>query len=77
MGDGSCSETTVVSTGKVEGKGGHGAHLTGGGWNPHQNCTQFATTNDHHVRGWDVRTMKQAWNVQECFSTTIRSATAC
>ena len=23
--------------------------------NPHQNCQQFCTANDHHVRGWDVR----------------------
>ena len=66
------SETTMVSSGKVEGKGSKATHLTGGGWNPHQNCTQFATTNDDHVCGWDVRSMKQAWSVQECFSTTIR-----
>lgn len=70
--DAGCDTSRVVSSGRLEGKGGH-AHLTGGAWNPHQNCQQYATTNDHHVRGWDVRTMKQAWNVQECFSTTVRS----
>jgi len=63
----------IVANGKLEGKGSGHAIFSGGSWNPHQNCKQFATTNDHHVRGWDVRSMKQAWHVQECFSTIIRS----
>ena len=65
----------IVANGKLEGKGSGHAIFSGGSWNPHQNCKQFATTNDHHVRGWDVRSMKQAWHVQECFSTIIRLET--
>ena len=64
-------KSKIISTGRLEGKG-H-THLNGGSWNPHQNCQQFATINEHHVRGWDVRTMTQSWMIQECLSTTVRS----
>jgi WD40 repeat protein len=47
------SKSSVVTSGKLEGKG--QTNLTTGTWNPHQNCQQFSTANDHHVRGWDVR----------------------
>ena len=57
--------------GQLEGKG--STKLTNGAWNPHQNCQQYATVNEHTVRGWDVRTMKQSWHINECFSTTVRA----
>ena len=46
-------KSEVVTSGKLEGKG--QTNLATGTWNPHQNCQQFCTANDHHVRGWDVR----------------------
>ena len=61
----------LISSGRLEGKG--YIRFNGGAWNPHQNCQQYATLNEHHVRGWDVRTMAQSWTIQECFSTTLRS----
>ena len=57
--------------GRLEGKG--STKLTGGAWNPHQNCQQYATVNEHTVRGWDIRTMKQTWCISECFSTSVRA----
>ena len=57
--------------GQLEGKG--STKLTNGAWNPHQNCQQYATVNEHTVRGWDVRTMKQSWCISECFSTSVRA----
>ena len=35
--------------GQLEGKHGHDK-LTTGAWNPHQNCQQYATANEHQVR---------------------------
>ena len=58
-------------SGQLEGKG--STKLTNGAWNPHQNCQQYATVNEHTVRGWDVRTMKQSWCISECFSTSVRA----
>ncbi len=52
----------VISTGCLEGKG-H-TDLTAGAWNPHQNCQTFAAVNEHHVRAWDVRAMKQSWHLE-------------
>ena len=48
------AKSEVVTSGKLEGKG--QTNLMTGIWNPHQNCQQFCTANDHHVCGWDVRT---------------------
>ena len=50
------------SIGKLEGKGFN--ELTYGAWNPHQNSQQYATINEYHIRGWDVRIMKQAWTFE-------------
>ena len=48
--------------GRLEGKG-H-THLGLGTWNPHQNSQQFATVNEHTIRGWDIRTMEQVWSFE-------------
>ena len=61
----------LLFSGQLEGKG--STKLTNGAWNPHQNCQQYATVNEHTVRGWDVRTMKQSWLISECFSTSVRA----
>ncbi len=56
--------------GRLEGKGFN--ELTTGAWNPHQNCQQYATVNEHHVRGWDVKTMKQAWSFENPGNQVVR-----
>lgn len=58
------------SIGKLEGKGLN--ELTYGSWNPHQNSQQFATVNEYHIRGWDVRTMKQVWNFESPGNQSVR-----
>ena len=40
--------STVISTGQLDGKHGHD-RLTTGAWNPHQNCQQYASANEHQV----------------------------
>ena len=60
-----------ISVGKLEGKGFN--ELTYGTWNPHQNCQQFATVNEYHVRGWDTKTMKQSWSFENPGNQVVRS----
>ena len=45
----SCRCSTVIATGQLDGKHGHD-RLTTGSWNPHQNCQQYATANEHQVK---------------------------
>ena len=33
---------------------------------------QFATVNEYHIRGWDVRTMKQVWNFESPGNQSVR-----
>ena len=33
---------------------------------------QFATVNEHHIRGWDVKCMKQAWSFESPGNQVIR-----
>ena len=58
------------SIGTLQGKGFN--QLTFGAWNPHQNSQQFATVNEHHVRGWDVKSMKQMWTFESPGNQVIR-----
>lgn len=60
-----------IATGNLEGKG--QTKLTTGAWNPHQNCQQFATVNDHTLRGWDVRSMSQVWTLENPGQQLVRS----
>ena len=59
-----------ANVGKLQGKGFN--ELTFGAWNPHQNSQQFATVNEHHVRGWDVKSMKQVWALESPGNQVIR-----
>lgn len=65
------ASTEPVSVGKLEGKGFN--ELTFGAWNPHQNCQQYATVNEYHIRGWDVKSMKQCWNFESPGNQVVRS----
>ena len=60
-----------TAIGKLEGKGLN--ELTTGAWNPHQNSQQFATVNEYHIRGWDVKSMKQAWTFESPGNQNVRS----
>jgi len=46
--------------------------LTTGQWNPHHNSTSIATANDNHIRGWDLRSMKPTWTVENAHAQLIR-----
>ncbi len=59
-----------ASIGKLEAKGLN--ELTCGAWNPHQNSQQFATVNEYHIRGWDVKSMKQAWTLESPGNQNVR-----
>lgn len=66
-----CSRVSDV--GRLEGKG--QTRLTTGAWNPHQNCSQYATVSaDHAVKGWDLRNLQQpAWAFESPGNQVIRS----
>ena len=46
--------------------------LTTGEWNPHHNSTTIATANDNHIRGWDLRSMKTTWAMENAHAQLIR-----
>lgn len=58
------------STGTLEGKG--QPKFTCGKWNPHHNVTQVVTSNDSHVRGWDLKSGKQCWMIESAHSQLVR-----
>lgn len=43
-----------------------------GAWNPHHNCSQIATTNENTIRGWDLRSMKQTYCIENAHSQLVR-----
>ena len=62
-------EPTISASGQLEGKG--QTTFGTGAWNPHQNCQTFATVNEHHIRGWDIRTLgkdsgSNPWHIEAC-----------
>lgn len=66
------SSTVVkqISSGAIGGKS--KSKFTCGRWNPHHNCMQFASANDTTVRGWDLRTMTQAWTIENAHGQLVR-----
>ncbi|KAL4236005.1 Protein tssc1 [Mactra antiquata] len=57
------------STG-LEGKG-QPKH-TCSSWDPHHNSVQISTANDTYIRGWDLRTMKQTYVIENAHSQLVR-----
>ncbi|CAG2065830.1 unnamed protein product, partial [Timema podura] len=52
--------------------------FTVGKWNPHQNCTQFVTVNEGHVKSWDLRNPnKQVWSIEAAHSQVVRYSVDC
>lgn len=46
--------------------------LTCGKWGPHHNCVQICTANDTTLRGWDLRTKKSVYTIDNAHSQMIR-----
>ncbi|KAF2897775.1 hypothetical protein ILUMI_08406 [Ignelater luminosus] len=46
--------------------------FTTGKWNPHQNCNQFATATETHLKTYDVRTGQLAWNIDSAHGQLMR-----
>nr|CAD7446410.1 unnamed protein product [Timema bartmani]CAD7463673.1 unnamed protein product [Timema tahoe] len=64
-------DAKLVCSGTMEGKG--QPRFTVGKWNPHQNCTQFVTVNEGHVKSWDLRNPnKQVWSIEAAHSQVVR-----
>lgn len=43
-----------------------------GKWNPHQNCNQFATATETHIKAYDIRAGALAWHIDSCHSQLVR-----
>ncbi|KAL8600756.1 hypothetical protein ACOMHN_055951 [Nucella lapillus] len=46
--------------------------LTCGRWNPHHNCAQIATANEATIRGWDLRTKQQTFQMEGAHGQLVR-----
>ncbi|CAL1526948.1 unnamed protein product [Lymnaea stagnalis] len=68
--DSASSSAKVTSSTSVEGRGQH--KLTCGRWNPHHNCNQIATANDTSIRGIDLRSMSQVYQIESAHSQMVR-----
>ncbi|KAK4824391.1 hypothetical protein QYF61_014051 [Mycteria americana] len=60
----------LSSSAALEGKG--QLKFTSGRWSPHHNCTQIATANDTTVRGWDTRSMRQIYCIENAHGQLVR-----
>lgn len=60
----------ACSSGTLEGKG-H-PQFTCGKWNPHHNVSQVVTSNDSHVKGWDIKSSKQSWIIENAHTQLVR-----
>ncbi|RZF41829.1 hypothetical protein LSTR_LSTR005291 [Laodelphax striatellus] len=65
-------EATPRLTYKVAFEGKGHPRFTTGKWNHQQVSSQFATANDSTIRGWDLRTSKQAWAIENAHSQLVR-----
>nr|CAD7416900.1 unnamed protein product [Timema poppensis] len=69
-------DAKLVCSRTMEGKG--QPRFTVGKWNPHQNCTQFVTVNEGHVKSWDLRNpTKQVWSIEAAHSQVVRYSVDC
>ncbi|XP_067678479.1 EARP and GARP complex-interacting protein 1-like [Haliotis asinina] len=68
--DSAASTAKLIGSTIVEGRG-H-PKLTCGRWNPHHNCSQIATANDTSIRGWDLRSMKQVYHMENAHAQLVR-----
>ncbi|CAG2227622.1 EIPR1 [Mytilus edulis] len=68
--DTSSSTAKMTASTGLDSKG--NSKFTCGQWNPHHNCTQIATANDTHIRGWDIRTMQQVYTIENAHGQLVR-----
>ncbi|KAM9018821.1 EARP and GARP complex-interacting protein 1 isoform 1-T2 [Ara ararauna] len=66
----SSSKAVLSSSASLEGKG--QLKFISGRWSPHHNCTQIATANDTTVRGWDTRSMRQIYCIENAHGQLVR-----
>uniref|UniRef100_A0A8C5MMC8 EARP-interacting protein homolog n=1 Tax=Leptobrachium leishanense TaxID=445787 RepID=A0A8C5MMC8_9ANUR len=66
----SSTKSVLSSSAALEGKG--QLKFTCGRWNPHHNCMQVATANDTAIRGWDIRTMRQIYCIDNAHGQLVR-----
>ncbi|KAF4795388.1 Protein TSSC1 [Turdus rufiventris] len=66
----SSAKAVLSSSAALEGKG--QLKFTSGRWSPHHNCTQIATANDTTVRGWDTRSMRQIYCIENAHGQLVR-----
>nr|DBA25805.1 TPA: hypothetical protein GDO54_010150 [Pyxicephalus adspersus] len=64
------SHSSLSNSTTLEGKG--QLKFTSGRWSPHHNCTQVATANDTTIRGWDIRTMRQIYCIDNAHGQLVR-----
>ncbi|XP_017771948.1 PREDICTED: protein TSSC1 [Nicrophorus vespilloides] len=43
-----------------------------GKWNPHQNCNQFTTATETHLKTYDIRSGQLAWHIDSCHAQLLR-----
>ncbi|MBN3281128.1 EIPR1 protein, partial [Polyodon spathula] len=60
----------IACSATLEGKG--QLKLTSGRWSPHHNCTQVVTANDTAIRGWDIRSMRQIYCIENAHGQLVR-----
>nr|CAH7754926.1 unnamed protein product [Callosobruchus chinensis] len=54
----------------LEGK--NNPKFTTGKWNPYQNCNQFTTATESHLKTYDIRTGDLAWSIEGVHSQLVR-----
>ncbi|XP_069829152.1 EARP and GARP complex-interacting protein 1 isoform X4 [Dendropsophus ebraccatus] len=66
----SSTKAVLSSSATLEGKG--QLKFTSGRWSPHHNCIQVATANDTAIRGWDIRSMRQIYCIDNAHGQLVR-----
>lgn len=64
------SKPKLISTANLEAKG--QPKFTNCKWNVHHNYSQIATCNDSAIRGWDLRSMKQCYTIENAHTQLVR-----
>ncbi|CAF1021276.1 unnamed protein product [Adineta ricciae] len=63
---------SISSTGAIDSKSSAIHKLSCCRWNPHMSTNQLATALGPHVRGWDLRSMKPSFSIDNAHSPCVR-----
>ncbi|KAF7273213.1 hypothetical protein GWI33_014065 [Rhynchophorus ferrugineus] len=66
------SETQAKCIRKMQLEGKHNPKFTTGKWNPHQNCNQFTTATETHLKTYDIRSGDLAWHIDNVHHQLVR-----